>query len=210
MRLFIHTPGAGLRSRSGFTLIEMMVSSVCTLIIMAGVMAFIKLGMLSFSGITVQSTINQQAGYAIEFVQSRARLATIIFTNDSAGNILTLGFDDDPLTDSDGDGKPYNDKNHFERFQFIGINSTNATACSSNRLAYFPDISVASSNVLVPMGVRNLPRTNIFTIVNNNTVIINFGIVDSPTLDRYQAIDIQAAAVPLNRPAANATYAILP
>ena len=188
---------------------ELMVASALSVTLMGGVMAFIKLGMLSFSGITVQSAMNEQAGRSLEFIQSRVRLATIITTN-SMGNILTLGFDDDPLTDSNGDGKAYNDKDHYERFQFIGNNSTNLTACSTNRLVYYTNINFTSSNVLIPVGVRNLPGTNIFTLVNNDVVIVNFGIVDSSTIDHYQAIDIQAAAVPLNRPMANATYAILP
>jgi hypothetical protein len=64
--------------------------------------------------------------------------------------------------------------------------------------------------LLVPAGVRNLPGYNIFTVTNRSTTIVRFGVVDGYGRDRYQSIDIQATAVPLNRPAATNFIAILP
>ena len=201
--------GLRLRARAGFTLIECMVSSAVLLLIVGGVMTFINFAGVSASGITAQNVASAQAGYAIELIQNRTRFATSI-SNNAAGNSLTLGFDDNYTVDSDGDGKTYNDKNHFERFSFLGVNSTNYAACSSNRLVYLPNVSSAASYVLLPNGVRNLPRYNIFTITNQTIAIIRFGIVDRNAKDYYQAVEIQGTAVSLNRPAATNVISILP
>ena len=172
-------------------------------------MMFANSTILSISAITVQSTINQQAGNAIEFIQMNARLATSI-SNDTSGNILTLGFDDNFATDSNGDGKTYNDRDHYGRFQFLGVNSTNSAACATNRLIYFPNINSTNKQVLISSGLRNLPGYKIFTVTNNNTVIIRFGMVDPQARDHYQAIEIQGTAVSLNRPATTNFISILP
>jgi len=164
---------------------------------------------VSASGITAQNVASAQAGNAIELIQSRTRFATSI-SNNASGNSLTLGFDDNYAVDSDGDGKAYNDKNHFERFSFLGVNSTNAAACSSNRLVYLPNIASTSNRVLVTRGLRNLPLYNIFTITNQTIAIIRFGIVDRNVRDYYQAIEIQGTAVSLNRPATTNLIGILP
>lgn len=109
-------------------------------------MRFANSTILSISAITVQSTINQQAGNAIEFIQMNARLATSI-SNDTSGNILTLGLDDNSATDSNGDGKTYNDRDHYGRFQFLGVNSTNSAACATNS---FCDDGMVSSKLRSP------------------------------------------------------------
>jgi prepilin-type N-terminal cleavage/methylation domain-containing protein len=117
------TNGRRSRAVSAFTLIEVMVSSSIALIITAAAMGFAYFSGIYLSGITTQTVLNQQAGNAIEFIQTRARLATSVAVS-SSGNTLTLGFDDDPLVDSDvpPDGIPYNDKDHFEQFKFVGSN----------------------------------------------------------------------------------------
>ena len=129
---------------------------------------------------------------------------------DSTGNTLTLGFDDDFQTDSDGEGSPYNDQDHYETFKFTGTNGTSAATSSSNRLIYTPKVGVAASSVLVPFGVRNLPGYNIFTVPIPGTVVIRFGVVDSATRDRFQSVDIQATGVSLNRPASSSVVGVLP
>lgn len=195
------------RATAAFSLMEVMIASAISLLVIAGVMIFFWFSSYSASGVVSQALLNQQAGNALEVIQSRARLAVCV-SNDSTGNALTLGFDDNPTVDSDGDGIPYNDKDHFERFQFIGLNSV--TNASTNYLVYIPNISNAFRQVLIPQGVRNLPGYKIFTVTNGATTIIRFGIVDAYKADRYQAIDIQGTAVAYNRPASTNVISILP
>lgn len=163
-------------------------------------MSFMYFSSRSFSGITAQNLLNAEAGNTIEFIQNRVRFATSI-SNSPDGNILTLGFDTNYSADSDGDGIAFNDRNYFEQFQFVGVNSTNYTACSTNRLIYIPNASSPNSNrTLIPKGVRNLPGWNIFTMTNKQVIaIIRFGIVDSLSQDHYQAVDVQGTGVALNR-----------
>lgn len=203
------TRGLRLGARTAFTLVEVMVATGILVLVTAGAMTFMSFAGVSFSGITAQNVACGRAGSAIELIQSRMRFATTV-SNNASGNILTLGFDDNYSVDSDGDGKPYNDKNHFERFMFQGVNTTNAAACSTNRLVYVPNIASANSRVLVPKGLRNLPRYNIFTITNQAIAIIRFGIVDVNNRDRYQAVEIQGTAVSLNRPSTTNFVGILP
>jgi Tfp pilus assembly protein PilW len=195
------------RARLAFTLVEVIVASALGLLVMGGVMAFMWFCGLGVSGVSAQALSNQRGGNAAEFIQSRARFA-INATNDPTGNILTLAFDDYPTNDSDHNGITYDDMDHFERFQFIGINGTNNSA--GNKLIYIPDISKSNQVLLIPAGVRNLPSFPIFTVTNSATTIIRFGIVDGYGRDHFQSIDIQTMAVPLNRPKATNIIAILP
>lgn len=197
---------------SAFTLMELMVASSISLLVMAGAMAFAYYSGIYLSGITAQTGLNQRAGNAIEFIQTKARLATSVAI-DPSGNVLTFSFDDDPAVDSDvpPDGKTYNDKDHFEQFKFVGTNGTSSTL-SSNSLVYvyMPKGGPTNQQVLIPAGVRNLPGFNIFSISNSTTVVIRFGVTDGYLQDHYQSIDIQGTAVPLNRPAITNFISILP
>ena len=165
--------------------------------IAAGVMVFAQFAGLSLSGITAQSNLALEAGNTLEFIQGRVRLATSVWT-DVPGNILTLGFDDDPAVDSDGDGIPWDDSDHFEEFQFVGVNgSTNKV--SSNSLVYVPVVGSAGRRTLIPAGVHNLPGTNIFSVTYPAKVAIRFGVVDGYDRAGYHSIDVQGIAIPLNR-----------
>lgn len=197
------------RTQDAFTLVEVMVSFALGMLIIGGASTFIYYACESFSGITAQNVVNGQAGNAFNFIESRARLATSI-SNDASGNILTLGFDDNPNVDSDGNGKAYDDKNHFEQFKFLGVNTTNSVACSNNSLIYIPDTTSTNSKVLITKGVRNLPNSNIFSVTNTVIAIVRFGIADNYTRDNYQAVDIQGTAVSLNRPTPTNFISILP
>jgi len=184
-------------ARAGFTLVELMVSSSVGILIAGAVMVFSQFAGLSLSGITAHSMLAQQAGNTVEFIQSRVRLATSAWT-DVSGNTLILGFDDDPATDSDLDGISYNDGDHFEEFQFLGVNgSTNMV--SSNSLVYIPNSGSTRQRTLIPAGIHNLPGSNIFSVTYPLKVIIRFGIVDGFTRAGYHSIDIQTTAIPLNR-----------
>ncbi len=194
--------GWRLGAKTGFTLLEVMVASSILVVVVGGAVTFMSFAGVSASGITTQNIASGQAGLAVELIQSRTRFATSMSIN-PAGNVLTLGIDEDYTKDYDGDGKTYNDQNHFERFMFVGVNSTNAAACSSNRLVYISNVASNSTRVLVPKGVRNLPLYNIFTVTNGVTALIRFGIVDGNRRDYYQAVEIQGMAVSLNRNTTN-------
>jgi hypothetical protein len=196
------------RGAAAFTLPELIVASAISLLVMAGAMTFLWVSGLGMSGVAAQALLDQQGGNAIEFIQSRARLAVCV-SNDSSGNVLTLGFDDDPTTDSDGDQIAYNDKDHYERFQFIGVNGS-ANNSSTNMLVYIPNITNTNRQSLIKAGVRNLPGYNIFTVTNGCITIVRFGIVDGYGPDHYQGIDINGTAVLFNRPATTNFIAILP
>ena len=183
--------------RSGFTLVEALVSFGIGMFIAAGAMAFIWFSAIAVSGLGSQSVVSQRAANTMELIESRVRFATSI-SNDVTGNILTLGFDDNPTNDSDGDGIAYNDRDHYERFQFLGVNSTNTTACASNMLVYYTNINSTASQTLIPAGVRNLPGYNIFSLTNKVILVIRFGVVDTYTGDHFQSDDIEGTAISMN------------
>jgi hypothetical protein len=130
-------------------------------------------------------------------------------SNDASGNVLTLAFDDNTSVDSNADGKTYNDRDHFEQFKFVGVNGSTNTV-STNLLVYVPDTAATNQQVLIPAGVHNLPGYNIFTVTNGSTIVIRFGIVDGYGPDRFQTVDIQGTAVPLNRSFSTNVISILP
>jgi Tfp pilus assembly protein PilW len=196
------------RAGAAFTLAEVMVASAIGLLVTAGAAMFFQFAGLSMSGATSQALLNQRAGNAVEFVQNRVRLATFV-SNDASGNVLSLAFDDNTSVDSDSDGKAYNDRDHYEQFKFTGVNgSTNTTP--TNSLIYIPNTANTNQQVLIPGGVHNLPGFNIFTVTNGSTIVIRFGIVDGYGADRYQSVDIQATALPLNRSFTTNVISIVP
>jgi len=202
------------RNQSGATLVEMLVAMAIGVLVVAGAMVFIYYAAYAVSGVTAQTLINQQAGNSIEFIQSRVRFATSI-SNDVSGNILTLGFDDNLTVDSASNGFSTNgiswdDKDHFEQFKFVGVNTTNVSDCTSNQLVYIANTQSNLTKVLVPAGVRNLPGFKIFTMTNQVIAIIRFGIADNYKTDKYQSIDIQSTGVSLNRVQTNNVLSIIP
>ncbi len=195
-------PWSGTRA---FTMVEIMLASGIVVMILAAAMSFISFASTTMSGITAQSNINEQAANAISLLQSRARIATSV-SNDASGNTVTLTFDDDYNVDSSGDKLAYNDKDHIESFKMVG-SSTNLQA-STNSFIYIGTNGM--QRVLIPTGVCKLPGRNLFTVTNGGTVLIRFGIVDGYSEDRFQAIDIQTAAVLLNRRSLTNYISILP
>jgi Tfp pilus assembly protein PilW len=204
------SPFTGHRPRSGsaFTLVEIMIASSIGLLVTAGAVMFFQFAGTAMSGATSQSLLNQRAGNAIEFIQNRAQLATFA-SNDASGNTLTLAFDDDPTADSNGDGKSYNDRDHFEQFKFIGTNGSTNSA-STNMLIYIPNTATTNQQVVIPAGVHNLPGYGIFAVTNGLMIVIRFGVVDGYARDHYQSVDIQGTAVPLNRAYNASVVSILP
>jgi len=182
----------------GYTIIEVMIASTLGLMVLAAGYSFLFFTLRAMSGISAQSVMNQKGANALEFIESRARLATYMATS-SSGNTLTLGFDDDPTRDTDGDAKTYDDRDHYEHFKFIGTSSTNVLACATNNLIYIPNTNSTYQRVLISGGVRNLPGFKVFSTTNSVITVVRFGIADPKTSDHYQAIDLQGSAVSLNR-----------
>src|SRR6185437_8062710 len=102
---------------------------------LAAAYSFLYFTLRAISGISAQTVMNQKGAGALALIESRSRLATSM-SADSAGNTLTMRFDDKYNADSDGDGKAYDDRDHYEQFKFIGTNPTNVLACASNQLVY--------------------------------------------------------------------------
>jgi hypothetical protein len=199
---------------AGFTMVEMLMAFGIGTALMGGAATFLFFAAKAGSGITSQTMANQQAAHAIELIEDRVRLATLV-SNDVTGNILTLGFDTNNLADSGngGNGVAWANQDYFEQFKFVGSNTTDLAACAGNQLIYIPDTANAASTnsrVLIFSGVRNLPGHNIFFVTNTVLATICFGVVDVNPQDNYEHIEIQAMAASLNRPQVNNMVTILP
>jgi len=194
-----------------FTLVEMLVAFGIGTTVLAGGMAFTLFAVKGLSGITAQTLATQKAGDALQLIQNSIRLATMV-SNDAAGNTLTVAFDTNDLVDSGngGNGIAWANQDYFSQFKFVGVNTTNVTACASNQLIYIPDTRSSFSEVLIPAGVRNLPGHNIFSVTNTVLVTICYGVVDVNPQDYYQGVEIQAMSASLNRPQVNNMFTILP
>jgi Tfp pilus assembly protein FimT len=191
-----------------FTLVELLIGLILSVMTLGAAVGFTMLATRSFSGTVTQSTLNAQAGYLMEFIQLRARVA-IRISLDASGNSLTLSFDDDTSVDSDNDGTAYNDQDHQEEFVVRDSDGQLATT-RDNSLIYRPKIGTAGEQVLIPSGIRRLPNRNFFTVTNGSAVLVNFGIVDSYARDYYQAIEIQGTVLPLNRTLSTNFVSVLP
>jgi hypothetical protein len=187
-----------LKCAPAFTIVEVMIASTLGLMVVAAGYSFLYFTLRAMSGVSAQSVLNQKGAGALEFIESRTRFATYMATSTS-GNTLTLGIDEDYTKDSDNDGKAYNDRDHYEQFQFIGSNSTNVLACATNRLIYIPNTNSTTQRVLISGGVRNLPGFKIFSTTNTVITVVRFGLADPTISDHYQAVDLQGSAVSLNR-----------
>ena len=195
-------------SRAAFSLPEVLVASALGVLVLTGTMTFMAFASKSLSGATTQMFMNHQAGTGMELILGRVRLATSIST-DEAQNTLTLGFDDNYAADgSNSDGKPYNDVDHQERFQFRNGDGNDNTF-ADNVLVYIPNTANTNSQTLM-RSVRKLPNTPVFTLTNTSTVIINVGVADGYANDWRQSVELQLIAVPRNRTATTNIVSILP
>lgn len=204
--------GARRPRASGFTLAEALVASAIGVAAIAGSVSLTIYALKGVSMSTAQTHNNLMAGKALELIEGRIRLATMI-SNDAAGNTLTLAFDTNNLVDSGngGGGIAWANQDRFERFEFVGENTTNTTGCKTNQLVWIPDLSQPDNQeVLVSSGVRNLPGHNIFSVTNTVLATICFGVVDVNPQDYYNGLEIQAMAASLNRPQVNNMVKILP
>lgn len=203
--------GAGFRHPAAFTLMEMLVAVGISSLMLAMTSTFAIMTARSTSGVVQQAVINDQAGRVSELIFNRVRFATSLAV-DATGNTLTLSFDDDFMTDSSipPDKKTYNDRDHYEVFQFLTGDGSDATT-TDNRLIYKPRSDVAITNVLLRSAIRKLPNVKIFVLTNEtSTVLMHFGLVDSYSTDGYQEVDIKTAFLARNSPDTSKLIKILP
>ena len=186
-----------LRAAAGFTIMEFVIAMAISVLVVAGFAVFTESTGRVLVSLTSQSSHNQTAGNGTEFMISRVRLANT-FQVDATGNTLTLGFDDNPDVDSDGDGVKWNDRDHYEQFQFVDADNNLATL-TDNRIVYRANTNSAQISVLVPESTRKVSGQPIFSTNSASTVLINFGLLTTNASPFSQAIEIRTSAVMRNR-----------
>jgi Tfp pilus assembly protein PilW len=184
------------RGEAGLSFSEVMVAIAILMMVVAAFAVFCSVTQRSLVSVTAQATFDQAAGQSAEFIVSRIRLANTV-SNDAAGDTLTLSFDDDRETDSDGDRISWNDKDHFEVFQFAD-GDNNATSLPDNTIIYKANAALTNFSVLVPSSVRKLSNLPIFS-VSSNLVNINFGLLNTNMSGYSQAAEIRTQAVRGNK-----------
>ncbi len=193
---------------AAFTIVEMMFALGIAAMLVTAVVTFMFVAARTMSGAMTQTSINTDSATVSDFIFNRIRLATFL-TNDASGNRLTLAFDDNHTFDLDGDGKSYDDRGHYEYFEFRNGDGTNSTV-TDNKLVYKANTNQPGEKILISSRVRVLPNTQVFVVTNNYTVLINFGMLDNYTSDSYQACDIHGVVVSRNRPATKTVINVLP
>jgi Tfp pilus assembly protein PilW len=192
-------PTAARRHRqAAFTQPELLVASAIAIFVMSSFFVFSDFTGRSLAGIARQNLLNQRAGYAADYIVSRIRLATFV-TNDATGNTLILAFDDNVSADSNNDGLFGNDRDHWELFQFQSGDGSD-TSYADNKLIYRPNTNSTASTTLINGCLRKLPGLPFFSLTNNATVLLNYGMLDSGLGERAQTIEIRTQAVRRNRP----------
>ncbi len=199
MRILFQSRAAsppGIRA-SGFTVIELSIALALGVLVIGAGLVFSEGAGRTLVSITSQSTHNQSAGNGTEVMIQRIRAANTASV-DVAGITLTLGFDDNPDVDSDGDKVRWNDRDHFEEFKFLDGDGSLATLVD-NKITYRPDTRSADNSTIVPAQTRKLTTEPIFSIVGNTTVLINFGLLTTNSTPFSQAVEIRTKAVLRNR-----------
>ncbi|HEY2952874.1 MAG TPA: hypothetical protein VGK40_09840 [Verrucomicrobiae bacterium] len=183
--------------QSGFTILEFVIA-VGLAVLVTGVFAlFSESTGRVLASLTQQSAHNQTAGNGVEFMIGRVREANSVAV-DGTGNTLTLSFDDDPLVDTDGDKKTWNDRDHYEQFTYLD-SDTNVNTLANNYIIYSPNTNAPDTSVLVPSSTRKLSSLPIFALAGSNTVLINFGLLTTNATPFSQAIEIRTRAVLRNK-----------
>ena len=199
MRLAIHPPSStGSRRRAaGFSITELTLGLALGALVIGAVLVFTEGASRTLVSLTSQSSHNQFAGNGTEFMIQRIRAANTARV-DTAGMTLTLGFDDNPDSDSNGDKVKWNDRDHFEEFRFVDDDNS-LTTLKDNRINYRADTAISNSTTIVPAETRKLSGQPIFSVLNNSTVVITFGLLSTNASPFSQAIEIRTIAMLRNR-----------
>jgi hypothetical protein len=186
------------RSEAGLTLVEVMIASTISVIVLGSFVVFTSLTTKSILGISTQSTQNRDASLANSSIHGRIRYA-IHMTNSADSLTLGLGYDSDYAADSDGDGIEYNDRDFYELF-LIRTGDGDLTTVADNQFVHVGNATnTSTTNVIIKTGIRVLfANTNFFTVTNDNTVFISFGLLDDYENDQAQMIELRTTAVSRN------------
>lgn len=166
----------------------------------AAMVVFTEMTTRSLASVNQQTLSNQKAGQFATFVTQRVRLANFM-TNNAAQTEILLAFDDDTTTDSDNDGSTFNDRDHYELFQFSdGDSNTNTYA--DNLILFKPNTNENTIIKLVSGGVKYLPNTNLFVMANHppgttngfRTLHVNIGFHHQEGGNRTQTIEVKTSA----------------
>jgi len=185
------------RACRGFTVVELTIVMAVALMIVGALVVFSTSTGRVLVSITSQSTHNQTAGNGVEFLISRIRQANTASV-DVAGITLNLGFDDNSEVDSNGDQIKWNDRDRWEQFQFVDADNVAATL-ENNTIAYRTNTALGTARTMVPANTRRLSGLPIFSLTNNSTVIIRFGLLTTNETPFSQAIEIRTQATLRNR-----------
>ena len=161
-------------------------------------MIFTNMSAKWISGISTQSDMMQDSGFAAGLFQTRARDATG-FPLGNGNMSLKMGYDTDPLVDSDQDGLSYNDQDYFEELVVL-TGDGNLSTFKDNQLIHVRYESGGTfSNVIVSAGIRPVfSDTNFFNVENDSVALMNFSVVDDYEFDRSQKIEIRTKAMSRN------------
>jgi len=199
MKLF-HPARSSNRRTAGFSMIEAMIAFGIVGFAVAAMVVFTEMTTRSLASVNQQTLSNQKAGQFASFVTQRVRAANFM-TNNSADTEILLSFDDDIATDSDSDGNPYNDRDHYELFAFQdGDDNTNTY--SDNLILFQPNTNASAVIKLVTGGVKHLPGTNLFVMADHpagttngfRTLHLNVGFHHQEGGNRTQTIEVRTSA----------------
>lgn len=181
-----------------FTLIEVLISTAIMAMAIGAVMAFTEGASRSLANISNQSQITTATANLSQLIAQRIRLAVFAST-DTNGNTLFLAFDDNINLDSDADGNKYNDRNHYESFQFNNTDGSDATT-KDNQVLYRANTNLTNVVIVLSGGVRKLPGTNVFSLSQTGRVVhVNLGVLDRADGRSSQTIEIRTSFVRRNR-----------
>lgn len=191
-------PSASGRAATAFTIIEVMVSTTIVAIVIGAVVAFTTAVSRSVTNISNQTQIPTDTASSMSMLAQRIRLANFAAV-DTNGNTLTLAFDDDLNTDSNTNGNKFDDRNHYESFQFHNTDGSDTTT-KDNRFIYKPNTNLTNQIILLTGGVRKLPGTNVFSLQQTGVVVnVNLGVLDKADGQRSQTIEIRTTIFRRNR-----------
>ncbi|MBI2517266.1 MAG: hypothetical protein HYV95_10160 [Opitutae bacterium] len=179
---------------SAFSLVELMVSATIVSFVTVGFLTYMRYAGISALNVTNQAVYNQQAGNAATLIVQRTRLCHS-FSVQNSGGTLVIDIDDDPTTDSDGDGNLYNDPDHQETFQFSDADSDPATL-TDNTLSYKPTATATAQ--LLARRISRIGGANYFAATSTKTVSLSFAVSGGDNSARGQRVEIISSASRLN------------
>jgi type II secretory pathway pseudopilin PulG len=178
---------------AGFTILELMIAT--TVMAMASV-AFVSV--MNFSGyamldITQQTEFNKAASNTTFKIIQRTRYSHT-FEVSNNGNTLVLSFDDDYITDTDGDGNFYNDTDHQETFEYAPTDVDGSGTISHQSSANEAPQAILTN--ALPIGSSAIFEVN---GQNPRQIDIQFRLLNQIANNgRTQKIDISTSAYRLN------------